>query len=180
MVGFALGGPLLALLGAAWTSYSCTQTPSDAGEAARGTGKSAIGFYNFFAKARVACVCVCVLIDSSQHPPFSHAPLLLSLCASGPYIQMNTKYSLVNKLSTSLGGLYGRFKRDVIPEDNVGAVNSAESALQGTIDVTARLAGDFNVPELVSSVKSARFRFSCGTAKGGREGLTSCPACVMV
>jgi hypothetical protein len=50
VVGFALGGPLLALLGAAWTSYSCTQTRSDAGEAARGTGKWAIDFYNFFAK----------------------------------------------------------------------------------------------------------------------------------
>lgn len=53
MVGFALGGPLLALVGAAWTSYSCTQTASDAGEAARGTGKWAIDFYNFFAKVRL-------------------------------------------------------------------------------------------------------------------------------
>lgn len=50
VVGFALGGPLLALVGAAWTSYSCTQPSSDAGEAARGTGQWAVGFYNFFAK----------------------------------------------------------------------------------------------------------------------------------
>lgn len=73
-MGLALGGPLLALLGAAWTSYSCTQEKSDAGEAARGTGKWAIGFYNFFAKVclgglmmyweRSVCRCVCGGVDS--------------------------------------------------------------------------------------------------------------------
>ncbi len=49
MAGFALGGPLLALVGAAWTSYSCTVS-NEAGEAARGTGKWAIELRNFFAK----------------------------------------------------------------------------------------------------------------------------------
>ncbi|TFJ81582.1 hypothetical protein NSK_006833 [Nannochloropsis salina CCMP1776] len=50
LAGFALGGPWLALVGAAWTSYSCTVTPSDAGEAARGTGKWALNVHNFMAK----------------------------------------------------------------------------------------------------------------------------------
>lgn len=50
VVGLALGGPLLALVGAAWTSYSCTQPSSDAGAAARGTGQWAVGLYNFMAK----------------------------------------------------------------------------------------------------------------------------------
>ena len=52
-MGLALGGPLLALVGAAWTSYSCTQPSSDAGAAARGTGQWAVGLYNFMAKVGV-------------------------------------------------------------------------------------------------------------------------------
>lgn len=62
---------------------------------------------------------------------------------------MNRKYTLVQRLSGALGGLYGRFKKEVVPAPNVEAVNKAESALQGTIDVTTRLAKEFNVPELV-------------------------------
>lgn len=33
--------------------------------------------------------------------------------------QMNKKHTLVPRLSGALGGLYGRFKRDVVPADNV-------------------------------------------------------------
>ena len=62
---------------------------------------------------------------------------------------MNQKYTLVQRLSGALGGLYGRFKREVVPPDNARAVTQAETALQGAIDVAARLASDFNVPELV-------------------------------
>lgn len=50
IAGFVLGGPLLALIGASWTSYSCTVAQSDAGEAARGTGQWALNLHNFVAK----------------------------------------------------------------------------------------------------------------------------------
>lgn len=49
VLGFAVGGPLLALVGAALTSYATT-AQNDAGEAARGGGKWGIGLYNWFAK----------------------------------------------------------------------------------------------------------------------------------
>lgn len=65
---------------------------------------------------------------------------------------MNTKHTLTQKLSSSLGGLYARFKREVVPTDTVKAVDTVESTLQGAIDVTTKLADDFNVPELVRAI----------------------------
>jgi hypothetical protein len=107
LAGFVLGGPLLALIGASWTSYSCTIAQSDAGEAARGTGKWALDLHNFVAK-------------------------------------INRKNSFVQKLSSSVGGLYRRFKKEVAPEASV--LDKAEASLQSTLDFTGRISQEFDLP----------------------------------
>jgi hypothetical protein len=110
LAGFVLGGPLLALIGASWTSYSCTVAQSDAGEAARGTGKWALELHNFVAK-------------------------------------INRKNSFVQNLSSSLGGLYRRFKKEVAPEASL--LDTAEASLQSTLDFTGRISKDFDLPGVV-------------------------------
>jgi hypothetical protein len=89
-----------------------------------------------------------------------------------PSPQMNKKYTMVQRLSGAFAGLYGRFKQEVIPPDNVPVVDKAESALQGTIDVTTRLADEFNVPELVGGWVGCFFVIVviCGGAVGGVGG----------
>lgn len=112
LAGFVLGGPLLALIGASWTSYSCTVAQSDAGEAARGTGKWALELHNFVAK-------------------------------------INRKKSFVQNLSSSLGGLYRRFKKEVAPEASL--LDTAEASLQSTLDFTGRISKDFDLPGVVGN-----------------------------
>lgn len=110
LAGFVLGGPLLALIGASWTSYACTVAPSDAGEAARGTGKWALDLHNFVAK-------------------------------------INRKNSFVQKLSSSVGGLYRRFKKEVAPDASL--LDTAEASLQSTLDFTGRVSQEFDLPGVV-------------------------------
>jgi len=110
LAGFVLGGPLLALIGASWTSYACTVAPSDAGEAARGTGKWALDLHNFVVK-------------------------------------INRKNSFVQKLSSSVGGLYRRFKKEVAPEASL--LDTAEASLQSTLDFTVRASQEFDLAGVV-------------------------------